>query len=304
MSRSVFSWNVIIVFLSLACLAGVAHATNVGTDKLFIQPDTSQTMRFVGKAYDLKTNELLYVEEHQVELSSDSHYANANVRYSAPNGEVMAKKVLDFSYGMFAPSLIFFDPRHDQQFQTENKDQGLALSVRSGNSVENSFIDHKADEPLVVDAGFDRFLVDNWDRLVLGDELKFQFLAPTQGTSIRFNLSRVDVNDQRVRFKIEPGSWLVRLLVDPIYLDYSVNFRRLVRYEGLTNIRQNESEDYYTAVITYRYDTLNDTATDELAQNYAEETEVEVEEEQDAGDEVGYASLDTMPQAPETEQKR
>jgi hypothetical protein len=211
-------------------------------------------LSFTGVATDVETGELAYTERHQIKLNEQGEYMASSVRYLGPDGQVFALKELDFSSGLLSPTLEFIDPRTDQRFSTRKTDGDLVLkTVESGEETIDR-IEAELDNTLVVDAGFDQLLLSHWESLIAGEEKAFDFLALTRGSTIEFEVALVDLSGDLARFKVEPANWVINLLVDPIILDYDVESRRLVRYEGITNIAKVGTDRNYSAVIEYSYD--------------------------------------------------
>lgn len=209
---------------------------------------------FVGKAYDIETGETLYNEEHYISLDPAGNYLRSLVRYVAEDGSLIASKRLDFETSQTAPTLAFEYENYALQFGSEYREGTFVLRTNESESRKESVIPLQGDESFVVDGGFDRLLVKRWDSLLSGVDQEFDFLAITRGSTIQFELSVVTQTADRVRFQIEPSSWLVSLLVDPIFLEYDRESRLLMRYEGLTNIALSQDESNTVAIIEYFYD--------------------------------------------------
>jgi len=209
---------------------------------------------FVGEAKDLRTGELLYTEEHFVSLAEGGEYKRSMVRYAAPDGTLIASKTLDFGASQTAPTLKFEYHQYPLSFDSSYEDRQFVLSSAKPDSESEAVIDLSDLQVFVVDGGFDRLLVSHWDSLLEGMEKDFDFLAVTRGSTIGFTLGVVSQSEDRVRFQIEPSSWLIDLLVEPIFLEYDRESRLLMRYEGLTNIALSEDADNVVAVIDYQYE--------------------------------------------------
>ncbi|KZX76422.1 hypothetical protein A3715_13040 [Oleiphilus sp. HI0009] len=209
-------------------------------------------LRFIGKAYDIDSNELLYVERHYVELSKQGEYVQSQVIYEGAQGQRIAEKALNFSgASSLQPYLQFEQFNSDIRYETTSMRDALFLDS-SGERTRFSLSDSGL--PLVVDSGFDRMVIENWDDLVSGQTIEFEFLALSRSSTVGFELSRVSLSGDSVRLQIQPSNWVINLLMDPIVLDYSLDTQRLLRYEGLTNIYAPEVDANYSAIILYEYE--------------------------------------------------
>jgi hypothetical protein len=237
-----FSSKSLLNFIFFACAFSLALSVN------------AQQFSFVGKATDIETGALLYSEEHAISLDSEGEYLSSEVRYVAADGSLIASKRLDFEASQTAPTLDFQYQNATLRYGSEYREGMFVLKTDRSEMLKEDRISLKNDASFVVDGGFDRLLVKRWDSLLSGDEHEFDFLAITRGSTIEFELSVVAQTSERVRFQIKPSSWVIGLLVDPIFLEYDRESRLLMRYEGLTNIALSDGDGNAVAVIQYFYD--------------------------------------------------
>jgi hypothetical protein len=96
------------------------------------------------------------------------------------------------------------------------------------------------DEGLVAaDEGFNQLLLDQLDTIRQGDTLKFSLIAAGRTDRFSFRAKRIDEQQLDgttvMRVRVEPDSML-RMLVPAITLVYDIKARRLMRYEGMSNL--------------------------------------------------------------------
>lgn len=209
-------------------------------------------IQFTGKAYDIETQELLYTEHHEIYLNTLGAYEKGEVTYRHAEGHEIATKTLDFSLSSFVPNLVFIDHRSDTVLNLSYQ-HGEALIERSSDEKRDRNHVKTAKRPLVADAGFDRYIVENWETLKSGTTLSFDMLALDRGEQFGFQIERVAEEGDQVTFEIKPESWLIRLLMKPILLRYSSQSKHLQEYVGLTNIEREKGIGNYQATIVYEY---------------------------------------------------
>lgn len=85
-----------------------------------------------------------------------------------------------------------------------------------------------------------------WARLAAGETVTFRLLVPSRQDSFAFRLQRADDPAPpagRVRLRMEPDSWLVRQLVDPLFFLLDADPpHRLREFRGRSSIRTEEGE--------------------------------------------------------------
>ena len=225
----------------------------------FVSFANEQTrIEFEGEALTLETNRLVYRENHTVELDAQGQYLRSNVEYVAPDGSLIAQKSLDYSQDQLAPELVFMDKRNDQLIALSRENNKLILEKTENNVLTRETIDLDQDQIIVVDAGFDRLIVDRWDALLSNETVRFSILALTRGELISFKLETQSIESNILTLSLKPSNWLIALLVDTLYLKYDIKKQQLMEYQGLTNILAEENgqllDTNYTARIRYSYD--------------------------------------------------
>jgi hypothetical protein len=246
----------ILLLLSALSLPVIALETVLET-----LPTHYATMQFVGDAYAVDSGEQLYSEHHVIKVDSTGRYITSNVEYRDPDNKVFATKHLDFNGALTKPELSFNDLRSGNMIKTRNILNGdehfVAVELHNGQEVEVTMLSSSERSAPVTDAGFDQFVETHWQALVNGDTLELDFLALSRATYIGFTLEKTSDEGDLMKLRLAPASFLIRLLMDPIYLTYDRVTRKLLVFEGLTNIDRvvegRELSDHYVARIEYRY---------------------------------------------------
>ncbi len=96
----------------------------------------------------------------------------------------------------------------------------------------------------IVDAGFDRFVDQHWAELVEGEVLSRPFLVPRRLDFVDFRIRRESEDDSTYVFLMGVESALLRLFVKPIKVTYERKSRRLLRYSGISNMRDNQGDNF------------------------------------------------------------
>lgn len=201
---------------------------------------------FVGKAYDPDSGELLYTEEHSLERDADGLPQQETVLYKTPGGDTLAQK--DMTYWRPArPAYRLTVTEPDRTEVVEPEAEGVSVA-----SVESAFLDWSDERNYVIDGGFHYFILEHFDTLLEGDSVEFQFLAPTRTRWLGLRLRPVEQTDGRLLLELNVRNRLLSLIISDIELTYDTETRRLLRYDGLTNLPRPGGGNY-NATIEYDY---------------------------------------------------
>ncbi|MEH6568488.1 MAG: hypothetical protein V7709_05400 [Halioglobus sp.] len=172
-----------------------------------------------GSAYDRSSGNLIYREFHFCDLSS----TQCSVDYRDVTGELIAQKLLDYRTGPHSPSLV----------------------VKNFRKAEQADLTLTGNPDWVVDAGFDNYVRSKWDVLDSGEVVKFPLLVPGFEKPLKMRAQRVDEEScfaAELCLEIVLDSWLLGMLVDPITVSYSRPEKKLLRFQGISNLRGIDGE--------------------------------------------------------------
>lgn len=223
----------------IAALALLLFAAAVEADRT--------TIERTGYAYELGKDRLLYTEEHE-EHQENGKVARSEVTYRDPDGEVIATKRLDFSSHATGPDFRLENLRNGHLEGAER--QGDVIRVFFRRTGNDGLKEHELRPPgdAIIDGGFDRFIEMNWGRLLQGEAVKRPFLVPSFHRFLDFRIYLERKTDTEVVFIMEPASMFLRLFADGIVVSYDRDSGALRLYEGTSNIRDQDGENYEVRV--------------------------------------------------------
>ncbi len=195
----------------------------------------AKTLAYIGEARTLE-GKAIYEEHHLVRFAGAQPAARL-VTYRCPDGQAFARKQVDYGTPLFAPKFRLEDQRFGY---VEGFDNGAAF-VQAGKAAaeEREAIDAGAN--LVVDAGFDEFVRQHWDELQAGEAVSLEFLVPSRLSAYKFKLRKIrteTIYDEPASVFELAVSGLLGWFADPLEAGYRDSDRRLMHFQGLTNIRQ------------------------------------------------------------------
>ncbi len=190
-----------------------------------------------GLARDYRDDRLLYREQHLIR-SRDGQTVERQVLYLCADGTPFARKFVDYRRSRLAPEFRFEDQRVDYREGLRSSGSPQIWSDEPNAPERSAALE--AEQQLVVDAGFDEFVRQHWQPLLAGEAKPFSFAVPARLDSYNFKLRKVGLVDidgeTGVIFRLRLGSLLGWLLphIDVVYGQQS---QRLMRFEGLSNLR-------------------------------------------------------------------
>jgi hypothetical protein len=208
-----------------------------------VAPGTPAAETWTGDAYDLGSGALRYRESHY--LSANDGAQHRVVLYSCPDGRPFARKQIRDDGDPQAPDFDMLDAR-----------LGYREGVRRNSGKRDVYVQRTPDlsektEPLnlpndgVIDAGFDAYVHKHWDALARGGSLSLPFLVPSKRMFYTFKLAKVEnaSNAATLSLRLSLGAWYA-FLAPHIDVTYDRNTQRLLRFEGMSNIRDEALKNY------------------------------------------------------------
>lgn len=227
--------------LALA-LAGACPAPARGDDGLHFQE---------GIARSLEGGRLLYREEHWLRVQGGRPLERL-VLYRCPDGNAFARKRVDYRGAPLAPAFALEDARTGYREGLRRAPAPVVYVRESRSTREVSRV--LAPTGLVADAGFDEFVHVHWDALAAGRPRGLGFAVPARLRRMPFTLQRsgaTTVGGERAHvFRLRLDGWL-GAFAPRIDVSYGERSRRLLRFEGLTNLRDGGGRGQWQARIDF-----------------------------------------------------
>lgn len=208
-----------------------------------------------GQAYNVNNNLLLYTEYY----TDINHNREVTVNYAKPDGTIFATKTLSYTGEVTQPEFQLHDKRDDEKASARFVDGRLVLSHSLNYSTnERTILDNAS---LVIDAGYDAFIQQNWEKITAGKKVNFMFALPAQVDTGRFQVREVTPDKSPLASNKNPSDWRYFVITpanrfsaifsSPIYLAYSSD-KYLMRYQGRSNL-DNDKGGSWDVRIEYEY---------------------------------------------------
>jgi hypothetical protein len=206
-----------------------------------------------GQARDPRSNELMYLEHHLIRREQDRPTARLVV-YRCPDGTAFARKQVDYRNSVQAPEFSLEDARLDYGEGLRRSRGSETVWVRVGSGATERSAPLAEAAGLVADAGFDEFIRDNWQTLVSGQSVPLRFAVPSRLQAFGFRVASqgsAELDGEPIeRFRLRLGG-LLGWFAPHIDVAYGRDDRRLLRFEGLSNLRSDDGKSQLVARIVF-----------------------------------------------------
>jgi hypothetical protein len=207
-----------------------------------------KTDDFTGYAYKDGTRQLLYKEE-SAETIVDRRPAEDVTRYYDPAGSLIASRTLKFSAAGYTPDFKTEDFRTGYMEGAQVNGNTIRLFVRENKTAPVRERTFPMAEGAVIDGGFNQFIKDKWNDVEQGRQLAFNFMVPARLDYYSFRVTKVSESPFELVVRIEPGSMVVRWLAGAIVVHYNKSTRRMLSYEGKSNITDGKGTNLVVRLV-------------------------------------------------------
>ncbi len=224
-----------IIFMVLLALLGFTFSQNPSVTYL------------TTSALDQKTGRLIYTEERE-QFDQPDRPGTWNFTYKNAEGKTIVRRNVNFENNTLKPSFRLDDLRNGYSEGAEPV--GNKIKVFTGGSADDPYEEKLllVPEPAVVDAGFNYFVEQNWNSLMKGDVLVFNFVAPSHLGYYKFRVYKERETtyrqQQAVVLKMGIDNFFLRIFVDAIHLTYDKTTKKLVVYNGISNIYDDKGKSH------------------------------------------------------------
>jgi len=206
-------------------------------------------LRYEGDAYAAGGGRLLYRESHW--LYEEDGSAARVVLYRCPDGAPFARKHVRAQAAAQAPDFEMHDARSGYTEGVRSNARGREVFVRAGGGDVERSASLPAASDIVIDAGFDAFVLAHWDALAKGADVPLAFVVPSRFAALRFKVRRIDdahaTAAAAMHLRLQLASWYGALLPH-IDVEYAEAGRELRRYEGISNVRDAASNNVHVRI--------------------------------------------------------
>jgi len=200
---------------------------------------------FEGIAKNIKDS-FVYKEEHKVEYDEKGLVKKIETNYVDANGKLIGVLKSQFDISPYLPQSQYIDSRNGRTETTSVSKDEIKITITEPNKEKKDFV-LKREDNMVMGQGYHNYILDHLNEFKSNEKRKILFVLPDKGDAFSFQLK---VNGPQVNnpdfwdFRLEISNFLFGLFLDPISVTYSKKDRRLLAYDGLTNIVDDQGKNY------------------------------------------------------------
>ena len=195
---------------------------------------------YVGLAADPQRGTPLYEEHHH--LRDDGERL---VLYRCTDGTAFARKHMPAGRHAQAPAFALEDARFGYREGVQREGRRVFAYVRRSAKHPLRRNEVPATPRLVIDAGFDEFVRRHWGELQRGRPVALDFLVPSRRRTYAFGVTRLRgerVDGEAASVLRLAPSGVLGWFAPAIEVVYRDRDRRLLRFTGITNVRENPDD--------------------------------------------------------------
>ncbi|MCR9206053.1 MAG: hypothetical protein NXH75_15830, partial [Halobacteriovoraceae bacterium] len=197
---------------------------------------------------------LVYNEKHIVEYKGNL-VNKVITTYTDASGKEIAKLTSTFKENSQLPDTEFVDMRNGYKETTtlKGKKYEIQTTDTKGNTKTGKI---KLDDNLVCGQGYHNYIIQKLDSFKVGEKRELKFIIPSMRDYFTFDLTYLGaLNKEKpdeVSFRLDITNWILSMFADKIQVTYSKKDKVLLYYDGLTNLK-NAEDDQYDAKITFSF---------------------------------------------------
>ncbi|HMV42334.1 MAG TPA: hypothetical protein PK079_10350 [Leptospiraceae bacterium] len=211
-----------------------------------------EVVKFNGEAFDLKTGKRLYYDHHEEYYEGGKHLYSI-IQYKDTNGKVFAKKRIVFQKSPTKADFKLEDFRDGYIEGAEVNGDQIKFLYRKNEKEELKEAMITAPNNAVLDGGFDYFVRENWDMILAGNRKQLNLCAPSQLDCFKFVVYKTGEGKRKeadvVMMKVELNNALLAVFVKPILLVYNKETKKLLQYDGISNINNEDGKSHVVRII-------------------------------------------------------
>lgn len=199
-----------------------------------------------GDAYG-PNGRLLFRETHYW-YHDDAGEARGFTLYACPDGRAFARRTSDYGTHPDTPDFALEIPQSAYREGVRDENPQRIVYVQRNPTRPEQDAPLPTAEHAVIDDGFNAYVGAHWDALLAGQYVPISYLVPSRHRYYRFRIVKVDdAKPDELRLRLQFDFWFGRFLPH-VYVTFDRDSRTLIRYEGISNIRDAAGDNVHVRV--------------------------------------------------------
>lgn len=205
----------------------------------------NKVIKYKGVAKD--GDRTAYIEKHTVTYSDAGELLQGVTEYVSDSGKPLAELKSDFTTSLTVPTHETRDFRSGDVQGVRREGSKVVLYYKDKDQPEKSRIlasDDSDGRILIGCQGVNYYLLGKLNSLEPEIVFPLRFLIPGKLDYYDFDMKPVGTpTGSLIDFEIKVKNWILKLFAPTLYVQYDRNKRRIVKYDGISNIRGDDGKD-------------------------------------------------------------
>lgn len=199
---------------------------------------------------------LAYIEKHELVFDENGQIQSASTTYERESGEVIATLKSDFSHSVATPDHVAENRLNGDRYGVRHEGEILTMFKQDGKDLHEKVrvlkSDFSGDSLAVAGQGINYYIQAHLDKIRAEKTTALTLLIPGRLQYFAFKMEVVSEADGIMNIEFTASNFFIRLFVPKLKVQFDVQQRRLLRYEGVSNIADTDG-GIRDVVIVYDY---------------------------------------------------
>lgn len=213
--------------------------------------EVRETAKGIAKT---SSGEIVYTEEHLSIYNSENKLIKLETRYYDEQKNNFGHIFTNYKMHPYLPDYEFKDERRHRQVNVDVRGDTVQAKVSFGKGAEPKLKTYPLKPLLIAGQGLHNYLRSHIDEFATNSKkvTEIDFLIPLNEASYSFRIRSKKITESQLTYRVEANSWFMRLVAPAIEITYERKTKRLLVYDGPSNLFTPDGEKM-NVVITYEY---------------------------------------------------
>jgi hypothetical protein len=209
---------------------------------------------FSSEARLSRSGEIFYTERHEEKYSKDGRILEGKTIYRSADGQPMAELLSDYRQSVSLPSYQFVDFRTGYSDGISRLGENeILIQVTESRMAQTKARMTEEQDDFVAGQGFHHLILKSLEQFADGESKSVQLIIPARLEFYSFRIRPLGKPEgNRLSLALESKNWFIRLFAPSIRLVYDTQQKRLLEYEGPSNLKDKSGSNPAVRIV-YSY---------------------------------------------------